>query len=189
LSIGPAWGPLCPLSLTNLIALQAQAIKSAQEFQELVVRRRVVDNAPEKFRQFSAGDWVVWKWRGGKPAKLYVDWRGPYRVLSRLSSTTYLLEDPADLKQYTRHVQELFPYKMGLTADPADVIALDEAEFLVDFIADHDCPDPKRKSTWCSRVRWAGCGEEEDTWLAYKDVNPLAAFDTYIKEHPELGLK
>lgn len=177
------------LYLSNLIALQAQAIKSAQEFQELVVRRRVVDNAPEKFRQFSAGDWVVWKWRGGKPAKLYVDWRGPYRVLSRLSSTTYLLEDPADLKQYKRHVRELFPYKMGLTADPADVIAMDEAEFLVDFIADHDRPDPKRKSTWRFRVRWAGCGEEEDTWLAYKDVNPLAAFDTYIKEHPELGLK
>ena len=58
------------LYLSNLIALQAQAIKSAQELQELVVRRPVADNAPKEFRQFSAGDWVVWKWRGGKTGEV-----------------------------------------------------------------------------------------------------------------------
>ena len=31
-------------------------------------------------------------------------WRGSYRVLSRLSSTAYLLGDSADFKQYKRHV-------------------------------------------------------------------------------------
>ena len=77
---------------------------------------------------------------------------------------------------------------MGLTDNPTAVIAMDEVEHLVDFIVDHLCGDRKKRSTWSFRIRWQGCGEEEDTWLPFSRVNPLAAFDAYLQEHPELGM-
>ena len=174
--------------VANMLELQAQAIRSAQQYEDNVVRKRVVDHAPDQVREFRIGDWVVYKWRGGRPTKLSVEWRGPFRVVKRESSTIYWIEDPADLKQYKRHIRELFAYKMGLTDNPTAVIAMDEVEHLVDFIVDHQCGDRKKRSTWSFRVRWQGCGEEEDTWLPFSRVNPLAAFDAYLQEHPELGM-
>jgi hypothetical protein len=38
------------------------------------------------------------------------------------------------------------------------------------------------------RIRWQGCDESEDTWLPFKEVNPLAAFETYLSEHKEIKL-
>jgi hypothetical protein len=176
--------------VSNLVALQAQTIKRAQEFEDGVVQHRVLVAGKEgsDFREFKVGDWVVCPWRGGKPTKLHVKWRGPYRVKSRESYTQYTVEDPADLKQYKKHVRELFSYAMGLTTDPRDVIAMDEAEALVDRIVEHNFPHPKRKQTWMFRIRWQGCDESEDTWLPFKEVNPLAAFETYLSEHKEIKL-
>ena len=107
----------------------------------------------------------------------------------------YIIQDPADLKEYRKHVRELYEYRMGLTSNSAAIIAMDKVEDLVDFIVDHECPVDKvtgkkvPKSGWRFRIRWVGCGQEEDSWLPFKEVNPLAAFDIYLQEHPELGMK
>ncbi len=39
-----------------------------------------------------------------------------------------------------------------------------------------------------SRVRFVGCGPDEDVWLPFAETNPLSAFDKYLDDHPELGL-
>lgn len=175
--------------VSNLVRLQAQAIKTAREFQSAVVMHRCAKDDPGKARSFNVDDFVVCQWRGGKPEKLSVEWRGPYRIVSRDSTTMYTLEDPADLKTYKKHVRELFAYKMDLTHDPRDVIAMDQAEALVDRIVDHKLGDAKKKSTWQFRIRWQDCTEDEDTWLPWAEVNPLEAFDRYLAENPAFKAK
>ena len=65
-------------------------------------------------------------------------------------------------------VRELYEHRMGLTSNPAAIIAMDKVEDLVDFIVDHECPVDKvtgrrvPKSGWRFRIRWVGCGQEED---------------------------
>ena len=174
--------------VSNMIALQAQAIRSAREFEEQVVKHRVLKDGTDgtKFREFKVNDWVVCPWRGGKPTKLHVMWRGPYRVVSRDSTSMYTVEDPADLVRYKKHIRELYQYRMGLTKDPRDIIAMDEYEALVERIVDHNFPHPQRKGTWRFRIRWQGCDADDDTWLSWKDVSPLAALDVYLRDHPEI---
>ncbi len=46
----------------------------------------------------------------------------------------------------------------------------------------------KSKWTFKFRVRFVGCGPDEDVWLPFAETNPLSAFDKYLDEHPELGL-
>jgi len=75
---------------------------------------------------------------------------------------------------------------MGLTKDPRDIIAMDEYEALVEQIVDHNFPHPQRKGTWRFRIRWQGCDADDDTWLSWKDVSPLAALDVYLRDHPEI---
>ena len=67
-----------------MLELQAQAIRSAQQYQDNVVRKRVVDHALDQVQEFRIGDWVVYKWRGGRPTKLSVEWRGPFKVVKQI---------------------------------------------------------------------------------------------------------
>ncbi len=85
------------------------------------------------------------------------------------------------------HIDELYRYNMGLAAGPVDVISMDEAEMLVEAAVDHQCPG-EEKSKWTFRVRFVGCGPDEDALLPFAETSPLSAFDKYLDEHPELGL-
>jgi len=72
------------------------------------------------------------------------------------------------------------PLKLG--------ISLDEAE-IVESIVDHYCPPLQRgedTSSWTCRVRFVGCGPEEDAWVPFAATRPLSAFGTYLKENPDL---
>ena len=71
--------------------------------------------------------------------------------------------------------------------DPRDVIAMDEAEVLVEKILDHTTRDSHRKTDFDFLVRWKGQSSEEDMWVPYSEVRPLAAFGEYVRQHPEFG--
>ena len=172
--------------LHHLRALQAQTIKRATENQS-VVQHRILSKQPEQTKEFKTGEWCTTTWRGGKPNKLSVTKRGPYLVTKKLSSTTYELQDPADLRTYTRHAREMTPYKLGHDEDPRDTIAMDEVENLVECVVDHNDRNSSKKSDWDFRVRWTGQPPEEDTWIPYMEARPLEAFDKYLREHPELA--
>ncbi len=93
------------------------------------------------------------------------------------------------------HIDELYRYNMGLADDPVDVISMDDAKMLVDAAVDHECPGkdkPESKSRWTfrvvHRVRFVGCGPDEDVRLPFAETNPLSALDEYPDEHPELSL-
>jgi hypothetical protein len=173
--------------LDNLIRLQTEAIRAAEEWNKRVVQRRI-DSGPVEPREFMEGDWVVHQWRGGRrPSKLATTWRGPYQIVARLTRSMYRLRDPADQLEHDVHIAELYRYQMGLTDDPVDTISMDEAEMLVESVIDHQCPG-KDRSKWTFRVRFVGCAPDEDVWLSFAETNRLSAFDKYLDEHPELGL-
>ena len=50
--------------LSNLIRLQSEAIRAAEEWNKRIVQRRI-DSSPTEPREFAEGDWVVHQWRGG----------------------------------------------------------------------------------------------------------------------------
>jgi hypothetical protein len=169
--------------LDNLTRLQTEAIRAAEEWNKRAVQRRI-DSGPVEPREFVEGDWVVHQWRGGRrPSKLATTWRGPYQIVARLTRSMYRLREPADQLEHDVHIAEL--YRMGLTDDPVDTISMDEAEVLVEFVIDHQCPG-KDRSKWtfgCGllavlRTRMSGC-------LLLKPTDSLA-FDKYLDEHPEL---
>ena len=169
----------------HLQALQASAIREARQHRE-VLEYKIKEKAPDEISDFEPGQWVVAKPRGGKTSKLAVEWKGPYLILKKPTSTTYEIQDPADQRTYVKHARELALYNMGHGEDPRETIAMDEVEFLVEAILDHDCRNSTRKSDFDFLVTWKNQGPEENAWVPYHEVAPLEAFDRYIREHPEL---
>jgi transposase InsO family protein len=172
--------------IKHLQALQVQAIKNARKYND-VVRHRIQKAAPKETRSFELGAWVVTPWRSGRPSKLSTNWRGPYKVTKKLSGTRYEVEDPADLKKYSRHINELFEYSLGGEEQPEETISMDQMENLVEEIVDHSTNDSRRKSDWDFKVRWKGTAPEDDTWIPYKEAQPLAALEEYVKRNPQLS--
>jgi hypothetical protein len=150
----------------------------------------VVDRQPETVRAFKQGDWVVHRHFGNRrPTKLSPLWIGPYQVLDQASNSMYRLQDPADLKEHLCHIDELYEYRMGLTDDVVDVIALDQFEAIVHSIVDHRAVG-KSKSQWVFRVRFVDCDPSEDVWLPFAEANQLSAMDEYLDlpHNRKLGL-
>ena len=176
--------------ISHLTSMQAEVVRAANEWQDKVVQRRVVDRQPETVRAFKQGDWVVHRHFGNRrPTKLSPLWIGPYQVLDQASNSMYRLQDPADLKEHLCHIDELYEYRMGLTDDVVDVIALDQFEAIVHSIVDHRAVG-KSKSQWVFRVRFVDCDPSEDVWLPFAEANQLSAMDEYLDlpHNRKLGL-
>jgi hypothetical protein len=157
--------------------MQAEVVRAANEWQDKVVQRRVVDRQPETVRAFKQGDWVVHRHFGNRrPTKLSPLWIGPYQVLDQASNSMYRLQDPADLKEHLCHIDELYEYRMGLTDDVVDVIALDQFEAIVHSIVDHRAVG-KSKSQWVFRVRFVDCDPSEDVRLLKETSGPFVLHD------------
>ena len=178
--------------VNHLKALQAQAIKTAGKYFDLV-KGRIQDKAPKKTRKFKVGDWVVMPWRGGKPDKLSVNFQGPFEVMKQISGSTYEIRDPADDRLRRVHVNELHTYHLGPDEDVRDTIAMDEFENLVEEIVDHRRVENSSSVKDIDfRVRWTGLGPEEDTWHPYQEMTRkggLEVFWDYVEKHPEIGIK
>ena len=168
----------------EVVDAQEEIAKASAEYQQGILQKRIGSSSV----QFDKGSWVVCSWPSGRPAKLSVLWKGPYRIqqLKTGSKSTYICEDPADLKVYTFHVSRLRPYKMG-GEDPKALIALDTEEHVVEKFVDHNCPG-RKKSDWDFKVRWAHESEDEDSWIPWREAKKLKAMDDYARLHPELSL-
>ncbi len=64
----------------------------------------------------------------------------------------YRLQDPADLKEHLCHIDELYEYRMGLTDDVVDVIALDEFEAIVHSIEGNCSLNCRSQGSWEEQV-------------------------------------
>ena len=171
--------------VSHLRALQAQMIRSHGEYSE-TVKHRNLEKEPIDLREFPDDSWVVTSWLNGKPHKLAMQKKGPFQVKRKLSAHLYEVQDPADLRKYKMSARHLEAYNMKQDEDPRDVIAMDEAEVLVDKILDHTTRNSNKRTDFDFLVRWKDQRSEEDMWVPYSEVRPLAAFDEYVRQHPEL---
>jgi hypothetical protein len=172
--------------IQHLIEAQKEIDAQSAEYQHGILLKRIANASPTDV--LSKGSWVVCSWPSGRPSKLSVLWKGPYRILGLKDGSTsvYKCEDQADLMVYDFHVSRLRKYQLG-AADPKELIALDTEEYVVDCFIDHNCPGSK-KSDWDFKVRWKGMPEEEDSWIPWREAKKLSAMDAYQAAHPELNI-
>ena len=185
------------MSITCRICSARRLIAAANSYyrqHQQVVAQRVEDtkNIKPSKRQFATGDWVCTTWRGGRPHKLAVTYRGPYQVEKRLSGATYEVRDPADDVLYTKHVNELFRYNLGDGEDPTDTIAIDEHESIVDSIVDWFRPESSNSlKDYDFRVHFKNTTSADDVWLPYSECTRkrgLKAFWEFVAANPQLKI-
>ena len=118
--------------ISHLTSMQAEVVRAANEWQDKVVQRRVLDRQPETVRAFKQGNWVVQRhFDNRRPTKLSPLWIGPYQVLDHASNGMYrrvpLCRVIADIKRYLGpcvrappHLSISVPVRVAL---PANIIA------------------------------------------------------------------
>lgn len=172
----------------DLTEAQSAIAAASAGFQQQQLERNSALSCPATLEP---QEWVCATWPNGRrPTKLSVLWKGPFRVvgLKPGSGSVYVVQDPADQKEYEFHVTRLRRFSSALTADPAALIALDTEEYVVEEIVDHNFPSGN-KSWWDFKVRWQGLpSPEEDSWIPWVEAKKLTAMDAYRKQHPELGI-
>ena len=77
-------------------------------------------------------------------------------------------------------------YHLSHDENHITTIAMDEVEELVEKILDYSLNDSNSKMDWDFLVLWQS---GDTTWIPYVEARPLEAFDDYVKDHPELGIK
>ncbi len=150
----------------------------------------IVESGPIK--EFAVSDFVLVSYPVRRASKLGPLLRGPYCVIAVPSTNTYVCQDllthnsiTVDVSRLTRWVDSPAEQDPGWARREANL--RDNEEYVVDSIISHT-GNPKRKGAMMFKVRWQGLGSEWDSDLPFKEVNKLAAFDTYLAENPSLNL-
>ncbi len=131
--------------------------------------------------------------RAQERRQIRVWWKGPYFVLGQGEQKDfYVVQDPADLCEYSFHISRLAEYDLSRTADPIDIIALDDGEDVIEEILKHKMPSTK-KSTWQFLCKWRF--DPEPSWEPWSaevgnkktGVRNCPALDEYAKKHPKVA--
>ena len=178
--------------ISHLAEVQKGIAEASDQYQYGVLQKRL-EKTPESPTKFEYGQWVGVSWLSNglknRPSKLAVTWKGPYLIMGKKEGThnMYVCQDPTDLVEKEFHSSRLRHYRMGLTEDPKEYMALDTEEDVVEAIVDHNMPG-SIKSHWDFKVRWKGCSAEEDSWIPWREAKKLSAMDDYRNLRPELKL-
>jgi transposase InsO family protein len=167
--------------IAHLVAEQNDLIERSKAF---VLRHREEVEAQSRLVHipFNVGDLVLVRYPQRPPSKLGPKWRGPYRILSRESHSTFKLQHVSNLKEFVQHSSMLKSFD-STRSDPVAVAAVDDDEFEVESIIAHR-GRTARNLTF--KVRWLGYPPSQDSWLRLRDVKDLAALDTYLSTCPAL---
>ena len=116
----------------------------------------------------------------GRGDKLLPRHRGPYQVMEKVDSI-YTIEDLVSGKRIVTHVHNLRPfiYDPDRTS-PLSVAQQNEQEFVVEAILGHR-GSRNRCSTLAFKVRWAGFGDEHDSWEPYKGLMHVGKLHDYLR--------
>jgi len=162
--------------------------EASRAHQEKVFAARARRYYRKNPRVFSIGDFVLMAYPHRPPSKLSPKWRGPFRIMDRNQNVYSIIDlisgrvqsvDAERLTRWTDRAQD--PAVQSKTR--LEAAAHDHDEYLVSHIVDHT---GNSKRTYQFRVRWAGYGPEEDTWLPYKVVKNLEELDRYKQLYPEI---
>ncbi|KAG9394562.1 Chromo (CHRromatin Organization MOdifier) domain [Carpediemonas membranifera] len=112
------------------------------------------------------------------PSRLSPIYMGPYTVAS-LDGTLATLTNLRTRAEETYDLRRLVPFLGDYTPDDLTAFAAaGEQEYTVEDIIDHR--SGRTKTRFRFRVRWAGYGPDDDTWLPYAEVRDLEALDRYF---------
>jgi transposase InsO family protein len=146
--------------------------------------------------EFKVGEYVLTEHRHnslrrGPNSKLLPLLKGPLLVVKKLSESTYTLRDLITMRLKNYHVSKMRPFLYDeRTAQPMQVAAADSFdEFIVEEVLDWNGDPRKGKKTMSFKVRWAGYGPEDDTWVTWQDGKNCTAIQTYLFHHPNRRLR
>jgi hypothetical protein len=85
------------------------------------------------------------------------------------------------------HKSRLKKYIDTDNVKPLDIAIMDSDSYVVDHIVEHfyNKNTPSNMKFWKFKVHWLGFDAEEDSLLSFSSIKDLAAFDDFLKEHPE----
>jgi len=139
---------------------------------------------------FDVEDYVLLTYPSRPPSKLAGLYRGPMVVNRRLRQDLYEVRDLITDRLSDVHISRMLALNVPDDASREDILrlaGLDHGEYVVDSIVDHRRVG-SRKYDLEFLVRWQGYEPSEDTWETYTNVKDLAALDTYLKAHSDLGI-
>jgi hypothetical protein len=146
-----------------------------------------INQADPKRTEFPINSYVLVKYRDRPPTKLHMRWRGPMRVV-RFRGNTYTVQNLITSKLADYHITQLKAFKFDpMEVDPADIARREEQEFLVEAILEHrNLVESKRRTDYEFRVRWAGYGPEDDSWLQWGAIRDNVLMGPYLFRHDAL---
>ena len=94
-----------------------------------------------------------------RPSKLSMNYKGPYRVISRNDYTRYEIENLVNQEIFAVYVKELRPFYHDNTINPKDLVRHAAGEFFVESIVDVQGDVSSRKSRSIFHVVVINCAE------------------------------
>jgi hypothetical protein len=151
--------------------------------------------------EHKVGDYVLTEHRHnglrlGPKSKLLPYLKGPMLVEKKLTEGMYTLRDLITMRCKDFHVSKMRTFLYDeRTLLPAQVAATDSFdEFVIEKVLDMKGNPRERKDQIFFKVRWAGYGEEDDTWVSWKDGRTATAVQLFLRDHSnprvrKLGMK
>ena len=116
----------------------------------------------------------------GPPNKLMPYRKGPYRVVNNVG-TRYTLLDLVTNKLVDVLIHRIHPFMHDASSfDPKDAAIRDVEEYYVEQILAHR-GNPALKNSLEFKVRWAGYGEDKDTWEPWKGLRLVDKLHEYLR--------
>lgn len=154
----------------------------AQAHQNEVIMKRL-SKSPVKPDSIQSGDWILVEYPNAPPNKLVPMWRGPFVVTGVLSEGNRLqIQDPRTNKIKIVHITQVKIFK-GDPGRAEDLNAMDQTEYVIDTIIDHELRKRKKNPTYKDYhflVRWQGYEDSDNTWLPYAELKDTEAMDKYL---------
>jgi hypothetical protein len=162
------------------------ALENQQQYLDNYLR-----NSPVGPTTLAAGDLVLAQHRGETPpSKLAPRLRGPYVIVERTGTNRYSAKHLVTDQIIDVHLDDLKPFG-GTQAGAKRAATLDvqiNKEYLVDSIVGHKFlrQPASNVNNIRFKIRWAGWGEQYDSWVKFDTVSDLAALDRYVEQEAEL---
>lgn len=187
-------GGQVPFAVSTITEWQGELRKAKHLMLAAQSRQKAYADKQRRAEEFAVGDQVLLSTKyirlkaTGTP-KLMPLWIGPFPIIRRVGNLAYELELPATLKVHpVFHVVVLKRYRSdGRTQPPPPVEVDDDGPlYAVENLIAHRL-DKRTKRPKEYLVKWAGYGEEHNSWVAAKDITDVAVKEYWDKGHSRIA--